>query len=189
MPIVRKKVAVTAAVQEGQTDVVARPRIRRKLPETDSSSAASPPPSSSPPAEAAAAEAKAYVVGDRKPPKHTQFRKGVSGNPRGRPKGALGMKTLVRQMLTEKVMVRTASGAKRMSKMEAMLHKIAEQAFAGNMRALQQLVSLYATSVPDEPVTPMTVSADNAPADMDAHDEAILATLRATLTGDAGEAR
>ena len=30
-----------------------------------------------------------YEVGYGKPPKNTQFRKGVSGNPRGRPKKSL----------------------------------------------------------------------------------------------------
>ncbi len=29
----------------------------------------------------------AYEVGHKKPPKHSQFKKGQSGNPRGRPKG------------------------------------------------------------------------------------------------------
>ena len=84
------------------------------------------------------------------PPKSGQFKKGKSGNPKGRPKNAKGMKTIARQVLTEKVSVRTASGVKRMTKMEALIHKNTELAFAGNLRALLACGSLYQNAVPDE---------------------------------------
>jgi hypothetical protein len=34
-----------------------------------------------------------YDVGHAKPPKHTRFQPGQSGNPRGRPKGTKNLKT------------------------------------------------------------------------------------------------
>jgi hypothetical protein len=49
-----------------------------------------------PPAEVIEQE---YNVGYRKPPKHAQFRPGQSGNPKGRKKGAKGMKGNPRALL------------------------------------------------------------------------------------------
>jgi hypothetical protein len=40
-----------------------------------------------------------YEVGYGKPPRHSRFVKGQSGNPRGRPPGAKNMKTLLTKAL------------------------------------------------------------------------------------------
>jgi len=63
-----------------------------------------------------------YEVGYGRPPAHTRFKAGKSGNPKGRPKGARGLNTLARELLTARVPVRTASGEKRMHRIEAVLH-------------------------------------------------------------------
>ena len=47
----------------------------------------------------------AYEVGYGKPPRHTRFIKGQSGNPRGRPTGAKNLKTLLSEALNETVIV------------------------------------------------------------------------------------
>lgn len=46
---------------------------------------------------------KEYEVGKGKPPKSTQFKKGKSGNPKGRPKGSFNLQTIVNKVLNEKV--------------------------------------------------------------------------------------
>lgn len=90
-----------------------------------------------------------YTVGYGKPPAASRFRPGQSGNPRGRPRAAKGLNVLVRDTLTQKVAVRTPSGEKRISRIEAALHKTVELAMKGNPRALAQLIKLYAQAVPD----------------------------------------
>ena len=44
-----------------------------------------------------------YEVGYGKPPKHTRFQPGQSGNPRGRPKGTKNLKTDLEEELSERV--------------------------------------------------------------------------------------
>jgi hypothetical protein len=90
-----------------------------------------------------------YKVGKGKPPLHSRFKPGQSGNPKGRPRGAKGLNNLVRETLTSKVRVRTPNGETRMSKMEAVLQKTVELAMKGNPRAIMMVVSLYRPAVPD----------------------------------------
>jgi hypothetical protein len=46
-----------------------------------------------------------YQVGYGKPPKHTQFKLGESGNPQGRSKGTKNLKTDLAEELCEKIVV------------------------------------------------------------------------------------
>jgi len=134
------------------------------------------------PGPAAETEGEDYKVGKGKPPLHTRFRKGQSGNPRGRPPGAKGLKKLVRENLLTKVSARTADGIKRISRVEAVVHKQLELAMKGNQRAVSQLLALYAAAVPDEPEQEVS----KAPGAFDATDEAILAFFREELLREAG---
>ena len=62
-----------------------------------------------------------YEVGYGKPPKHTQFEPGQSGNPRGRPKGTKNLKTDLMEELGEKILVREGEQARRVSKQRAVV--------------------------------------------------------------------
>jgi len=128
-----------------------------------------------------------YEIGYGKPPKHTRFKPGRSGNPRGRPKAARGLNTIVRDTLMQKVAVRTASGeTKKISRIEAVLQKTLEQAMKGNPRALSQLLKLYGDAVPDEKPEAVSSPADE---DLTAADLAILAELQKVLASGPGEQR
>lgn len=90
-----------------------------------------------------------YEVGRGKPPRHSRFKPGQSGNPRGRPRQAKGLKTIIREIMTEKVAVRLAGGERKVSRMQAVVLKTVESALRGNPRAMTELLRLYSTAIPD----------------------------------------
>lgn len=83
-----------------------------------------------------------YIVGKGKPPEHTRFQKGQSGNPTGRRKGSKNVATLLEQVLNERVVVTENGKRKRITKLQAMLKQLANQAASGDHRAIKQLMPL-----------------------------------------------
>ena len=83
-----------------------------------------------------------YEVGYGRPPSHTRFQKGRSGNPRGRPKGARNLATDLAEELNEVIEVRENGTVRRISKQRAMVKSLAAQTLKGNARAAAQLFSL-----------------------------------------------
>jgi len=81
-------------------------------------------------------------VGYRSPPEATRFKKGASGNPRGRPKGSLNVSTVLTRTLREKVVVNQNGRRRTVTKLEAALKQLVDQAAAGNLRALRHLTAL-----------------------------------------------
>ncbi|HJX84821.1 MAG TPA: DUF5681 domain-containing protein [Candidatus Angelobacter sp.] len=76
------------------------------------------------------------------PPQHSRFKKGQSGNPKGRPKGRPNLATVLENTLREKVVIRENGRRKTITKFEAALKQLVNQATSGNLRAVQQLVTL-----------------------------------------------
>jgi hypothetical protein len=76
------------------------------------------------------------------PPKHTQFKKGQSGNPKGRPKHTRNLKTDLTKILGQKVSVREGDRTSRVSKQEGMLMSLTAKALKGDTRAIGVLVNL-----------------------------------------------
>src|SRR5580658_3055917 len=83
-----------------------------------------------------------YEVGYGRPPKASQFRKGQSGNPRGRPKNAKSFKTFLTTALREKVTVSENGDNRRSSKREAAAIQLANSAAMGDLRALRVIMDL-----------------------------------------------
>jgi len=83
-----------------------------------------------------------YEVGYRKPPKATQFKKGQSGNSRGRPKGTKNLKTDLIEEMQEQILVREGTRERKISKQRAMLKSLAAQAIKGNTKATSVVLGL-----------------------------------------------
>jgi hypothetical protein len=82
-----------------------------------------------------------YEVGYCKPPRHTQFQKGRSGNPRGRPRSSKSVTTILKKALLEPV-IATVNGRKRkLSKYEALIIRFVNKAVEGDHRAVQYLLA------------------------------------------------
>src|ERR1700739_3472167 len=78
-----------------------------------------------------------YEVGYGKPPRHTRFEPGRSGNPRGRPPGAKNMKTLLSKALNELVMVTEPGGRRKVSKREAIVTQLVNRSAKADYKAIQ----------------------------------------------------
>jgi Family of unknown function (DUF5681) len=89
--------------------------------------------------------ARNYEVGDRRPPKHSQFKPGVSGNPKGRPKGSVNLRTRIARQLRQTVPVTRHGRQVKMLKADLIAHQIVDAAAKGNLKA-----ALWTVQVDDE---------------------------------------
>lgn len=93
-----------------------------------------------------------YTVGRGKPPAHTQFKPGQSGNPRGRPRGSVDFGRALLAAASESVVI-TENGRKvRLSKFEVAARQVANKAAAGDPRAVELLYKHLGSMVAVEPV-------------------------------------
>jgi Family of unknown function (DUF5681) len=83
-----------------------------------------------------------YEVGYRKPPRHTRFTKGQSGNPRGRLAGAKNLKTLLSAALNEPVIVTENGGRRKVTKREAVVAQLVNRSATADWRAIKILLDL-----------------------------------------------
>jgi DNA modification methylase len=83
-----------------------------------------------------------YQVGYGRPPRHTQFQAGQSGNPIGRRKGVRNFTTDVVRTLRVPVKVTEGDGTRIISTQEGILLKLREKALRGDGRALDRLLEL-----------------------------------------------
>jgi hypothetical protein len=81
-------------------------------------------------------------VGYGFPPESTRFKKGVSGNPKGRPKGSLNVSTVFVKALRQKVVINEHGKRRTVTKLEAALKQLVNKAATGDLRALHQLLEL-----------------------------------------------
>ncbi|MGO4386766.1 DUF5681 domain-containing protein [Microvirga sp. 2YAF29] len=85
----------------------------------------------------------AYVVGRGRPPRSSQFKPGQSGNPGGRRKGSVNLKTVMTAVLESEIEL-TENGRKRkVPLLEAIILRQAQDALRGQLRATDSLLDRY----------------------------------------------
>jgi hypothetical protein len=85
----------------------------------------------------------ADAVGYGRPPKATQFKKGQSGNPKGRPKGTRPVGAVLQEILGQRIAVTENGRTRRLPAMEVMLRRLANDAMRSDPVALKLMLSLF----------------------------------------------
>ena len=78
----------------------------------------------------------AQKVGRGNPPKHTQFRKGTTGNPKGRPKGSKNLSTYLMEAALDQVSATVGGRTRKISKIQATAMQLATKAAGGDQAAM-----------------------------------------------------
>jgi hypothetical protein len=117
-----------------------------------------------------------YEVGYGKPPRHTRFKKGQSGNPRGRPSGSKNLKTLLNEALNERVVVTEEGGRRHITKREAIVTQLVNRSATADLRALKILLDTL------RDMEGQTEPASSETAEFSEADEKVIEQLRARFS-------
>jgi len=123
-----------------------------------------------------------YGVGYRKPPKASRWRKGQSGNPRGRQKGARNLKTELTEELSEVISVKEQGLARTITKQRALIKAMTAKAVRGDTRAANLLINIIFRLLRPELIEDM-------PPELTDEDQAILDTFEVRRRTDDDESR
>lgn len=93
-------------------------------------------------------------VGYKKPPRHTRWAKGQSGNPSGRAKGQRNLKSDLLAELSEVVQISEAGKPRRISKQRALLKGLTARAIGGDTRAATLVLNLVMSLLGPDPQAP-----------------------------------
>lgn len=89
-------------------------------------------------------------VGYRKPPKHSQFKPGQSGNPNGRPKGSKNLSSILAEELDVKVPVTENGKRLKVSKSRLAIRQQVNKSVLGDSKAFQTLAKFQQTLEPGQ---------------------------------------
>jgi hypothetical protein len=82
------------------------------------------------------------VVGYGRPPAANRFKPGQSGNPKGRPWRHRNLRTVLEETLNERIAVREGERSRRLTKREALILSIVNNALKCDPKALASLITL-----------------------------------------------
>ncbi len=83
-----------------------------------------------------------YEVGYGRPPKKARFKKGRSGNPKGRPKGSKNFKSIVKDELGRPVEIKVNGQRRKVSQFEAVVMRAVGDAISGKPRQISLIMDL-----------------------------------------------
>ena len=87
-------------------------------------------------------------VGYGKPPKKSQFKKGQSGNPKGRPKGIKNLESVVRDEAYSKITIKEHGKTRTVTKVEALMKRMMAKGIQGDNKAASIALSLMQEYLP-----------------------------------------
>ena len=93
----------------------------------------------------------AYEIGYKRPPKGTQFKKGQSGNPHGRPKGAGKFSSIMDDVLNEEMRLKINGRQVVVTGRHALGLLMVDRAVKGDVRMIQLLQKYGCFQHSDEP--------------------------------------
>ena len=125
---------------------------------------------------------KRYPVGYRRPPVHSRYQPGQSGNPSGRRKGVRNLATDVKRTLLKPVTLRVGGRTQKRTTQESLLLVLREKALQGELRAIERLLDLAQRFSAD-------LAESSAAQPLSADDQAILDAYRAECAAAAMQAR
>ncbi len=126
-----------------------------------------------------------YEVGFGRPPKHSQFKKGQSGNPRGRPKASKNVDTMLRDTLLRTVTISENGKKRKITALEAFFRQTLKCALEGDARAADKLLKLLPTL--QNALEREEEQADIAAAEAARDDRPVLAALATLMGAGAGD--
>ncbi len=91
-------------------------------------------------------EDRPYEVGYGKPPRASRFQTGVSGNPKGRPRGSKNLATVVLKESRKKITINGPRGRREVTKLEATVMQLANKSAQGDLRAAREFIPLIGRS-------------------------------------------
>ena len=113
-----------------------------------------------------------YEIGYGKPPHHTRFQKGQSGNPRGRCSDSKNLLSVLSEVLNEPVVVAENGGRRKISKRQAIIKQLVNQSAKGDWRAAKLLLDMLRDIERQSEATSLETSS------FSAADEKVIAQLR-----------